>query len=267
MAEPEISPDGQSMWNGSEWVPVRSTNQSTNIRDSVVMGDVHSTTNHYHYDSLKCDVCGAKGSITILSCSSLKCENTYCNFCQDSRYKSQCGKCVELEISELQEHERQIEMARIVEEERRRIWALIDIEEKNKARELAWIQSRTLIVRIVKARYLSFPLMQLFLLLLTVALMGSKVFTNTGVVVLFGMMQFAFTLIAYHFSLTFNKSNLKQVLAGKAMNRTRLIVITPIIGLLITIIFFLNQTGLELLLITFIAIIFSIYISAKVVLD
>ena len=158
-------------------------------------------------------------------------------------------------------------MARIVEEERRRIWALIDIEEKNKARELAWIQSRTLIVRIVKARYLSFPLMQLFLLLLTVALMGSKVFTNTGVVVLFGMMQFAFTLIAYHFSLTFNKSNLKQVLAGKAMNRTRLIVITPIIGLLITIIFFLNQTGIELLLITFIAIIFSIYISAKVVLD
>jgi hypothetical protein len=265
MTEPEISPDGQSMWNGSEWVPI--TNQSTNIQDSVVMGDVHSTTNHYHYDSLKCDVCGAKGSITILLCSSLNCENTYCNFCQDSRYKSQCGKCVELELSELQDHEREIELARIVEEERRRIWALIDLEEKNKAREQAWIQSRSLIVRVVKARYLSFPLMQLFLLLLTVALMGSKIFTNTGVIVLFGMMQFAFTLIAYNFSLSCDKSNLKQVLAGKALNRTRVIVTTPIVGLLFTIIFFLNQTMFELLLITFAVVMFSIYMSAKVTLN
>jgi len=266
MSDPTISPDGKWMWNGSEWIPKTNINQSANIQDSVVMGDVHSTTNHYHSGSLKCNVCGAKGSITILSCSGLNCENMYCNFCQDSIFEKLCGKCVELEISTLQEHERKIELARIAEEERRRYWALIDLEEINKRRELEWAQSRTLIVKIIKFRYLSFPLMYLLFLYIIVMIMGSNTFNSSSEIILFGMMQFALTLLSYNSSISFNRKNLQQVLIGKSPIRSQFIVITPILGLLFTIPFFFNGVSAPLALITLGILLSSIYMSAKITL-
>ena len=266
MSDPTISPDGKWMWNGSEWIPKTNINQSANIQDSVVMGDVHSTTNHYHSGSLKCNVCGAKGSITILSCSGLNCENMYCNFCQDSIFEKLCGICVELEISTLQEHERKIELARIAEEERRRYWRLLDLEEENKRRALDFAQSRTLAVKIVKARYLLFPLMYLLFLLIIVMIMGSNTFKFTGDIILFGMMQMALTLISYNFSLSFYRKNLRQVFIGKSPLRSRFIAITPILGLLFTIPFFLNGTSGKLVLSTLGVFLLSIYMSAKVTL-
>ena len=57
MSEPILSPDGKMMWDGSDWIqiPVQST---TNIQDSVVMGDIntkieHSVHNTYSQDTEK----------------------------------------------------------------------------------------------------------------------------------------------------------------------------------------------------------------------
>ena len=57
MTDPVISPDGQFMWTGSEWIP-RPPQLATNIEDSVVMGDVntkieHSVHNTYTQDGEK----------------------------------------------------------------------------------------------------------------------------------------------------------------------------------------------------------------------
>jgi hypothetical protein len=46
MAEPIYSPDGNFIWDGSEWVPVSSeSKQTVDMQDSVIGGDVVSNTN------------------------------------------------------------------------------------------------------------------------------------------------------------------------------------------------------------------------------
>tara|TARA_Y100000746_G_scaffold207637_1_gene196103 strand:- start:1639 stop:2433 length:795 start_codon:yes stop_codon:yes gene_type:complete len=264
MSDPVISPDGKSMWNGSEWIPVADTNQGTIVQDSVVMGDIHSTTNHYHANSLKCNVCGAKGSISILSCSGLSCENTFCNYCQDSRYEKLCGICVELEISKLHEDERRTEMERIQKEEIKRNSILLDLEEKRKRWDLERRLAKTLSARMVKTRYFSFPLIYLLLLYITFLISD---FENTGDLVLFGMMQFALSLICYNLSISFNRKNLKYVFVGKSPIRAVLIASSPFLGLLFTIPFFLNETSPQLAWIIWGTLLSSIYLSVKVVID
>ena len=50
MSEPIISPDGKSMWTGSEWIPLPTADNDTitpsvEISDSVMMGDITQVTN------------------------------------------------------------------------------------------------------------------------------------------------------------------------------------------------------------------------------
>ena len=40
MSEPTMSPDGNFMWTGSEWIPVNTDNVATNIQDSAIAGNV-----------------------------------------------------------------------------------------------------------------------------------------------------------------------------------------------------------------------------------
>ncbi len=47
MTSPTFSPDGQWMWNGSEWIPAPPTsNAVTQLSDTVVMGNVNTNTNY-----------------------------------------------------------------------------------------------------------------------------------------------------------------------------------------------------------------------------
>lgn len=57
MSEPILSPDGKMMWDGSDWIPIP-VHSSTNVQDSVVMGDIntkieHSVHNTYTQDTGK----------------------------------------------------------------------------------------------------------------------------------------------------------------------------------------------------------------------
>ena len=57
MSEPILSPDGKMMWDGSDWIPIP-VHSSTNVQDSVVMGDIntkieHSVHNTYSQDTEK----------------------------------------------------------------------------------------------------------------------------------------------------------------------------------------------------------------------
>ena len=47
MSDPVISPDGKLVWNGDEWVPIKSDSNETlvSIHDSVVAGDLNVTHN------------------------------------------------------------------------------------------------------------------------------------------------------------------------------------------------------------------------------
>jgi hypothetical protein len=50
MSEPIISPDGKSMWTGSEWIPLPPADNDTitpsvEFSDSVMIGDITQVTN------------------------------------------------------------------------------------------------------------------------------------------------------------------------------------------------------------------------------
>jgi len=50
--DPTMSPDGKWIWTGSEWIPAPPTLENTlNLQDSVIGGDVHQSTHINHYSS------------------------------------------------------------------------------------------------------------------------------------------------------------------------------------------------------------------------
>ena len=58
MGDQIVSPDGKSVWNGSEWVPIQNPSAGSSIHDSVIMGDVttqidNSVHNTYTQDNEK----------------------------------------------------------------------------------------------------------------------------------------------------------------------------------------------------------------------
>ena len=48
MTAPVMSPDGQFMWTGAEWIPAppNSNFSPINVQDSVVMGNITNITNN-----------------------------------------------------------------------------------------------------------------------------------------------------------------------------------------------------------------------------
>ena len=243
------------------------------ISDSVVMGDVQSTTNYYHSESLTCTVCGAKGSIAILTCNNSGCENVFCNYCQDSRYEKICGVCIELEISKLLDGEKRIELARIEAEEKKRNELLLELEEKRKKWNLERSQSNTIIAKIVKARFLSLPLMYIICLYIAYLFIEPKEATMSqttdwtyGDFTFFGIMQFNLTIIFYNFVIGFDRNNIKKACSGKSPNRAALIAITPIIGCVLAMIVFANGSNPATVMSSLIGLPLAIYVSAKITL-
>lgn len=51
MSEPILSPDGNFVWDGSKWVPHTSNQQSMQMQDSVVSGDIVSSTTIHRSDA------------------------------------------------------------------------------------------------------------------------------------------------------------------------------------------------------------------------
>ena len=51
MSEPILSPDGNFVWDGSKWVPHTSNQQSMQMQDSVISGDVVSSTTIHRSDA------------------------------------------------------------------------------------------------------------------------------------------------------------------------------------------------------------------------
>ena len=51
MAEPIKSPDGNFVWDGDKWLPISNNNQSLQMQDSVMSGDVVTNISHNSADS------------------------------------------------------------------------------------------------------------------------------------------------------------------------------------------------------------------------
>jgi hypothetical protein len=107
VSSPTFSPDGKWMWTGSEWIPAPPAETpvekkidtsfvdeilGVEVRDSVVMGDIHTIINDT--DSIssavqsasKCGLCGSVGA-TQISCSSCN-QLAYCSVCTEEVYSN-----------------------------------------------------------------------------------------------------------------------------------------------------------------------------------
>ena len=100
MADPIISPDGKSMWSGTEWIPIPPSHDIS-LNDSVVQGDISiSSQIHHHHqneiinianDSKICPGCGEESYNFSRRCfgiipltkfgSPSSCEAKGCDFC------------------------------------------------------------------------------------------------------------------------------------------------------------------------------------------
>ncbi|MFL2984569.1 MAG: hypothetical protein ACJZ5B_03725 [Candidatus Poseidoniaceae archaeon] len=69
MTDIVYSPDGKFMWSGSEWIPVPpSGNQTLNMQDSVVGGDVvHNTVINNDVDAVTSAVISALERLGIVN--------------------------------------------------------------------------------------------------------------------------------------------------------------------------------------------------------
>ena len=75
MSGPIYSPDGKFIWDGTEWVPVSSgINQTVNMQDSVIGGDVVSNTNIQASDAevIKAAMDGVVASIREMNQSQIR---------------------------------------------------------------------------------------------------------------------------------------------------------------------------------------------------
>jgi hypothetical protein len=76
MSEPQISPDGKWIWDGSEWI---SANKLVDARDGVIVGDIQITQTFR--EPVKCPECNSI-STEIRSCR--LCSDLFsCNVCKD----------------------------------------------------------------------------------------------------------------------------------------------------------------------------------------
>jgi hypothetical protein len=82
MSDPVFSPDGKLMWTGSEWIPAPPASQSVDVRDSVIMGDVHQETHITSIDGRerKCPNCNST-NVIIMVCQKDECNTAFCEIC------------------------------------------------------------------------------------------------------------------------------------------------------------------------------------------
>jgi len=83
MTDPVISPDGKSMWTGSEWIPAppTPTAQSANVsmQDSVITGDVTISQN-IKDGGKECPDCKST-NVKVMICNESDCSKKFCELC------------------------------------------------------------------------------------------------------------------------------------------------------------------------------------------
>jgi hypothetical protein len=78
-----ISPDGNSMWSGSEWIPVpptsRSQSANVSLQDSVITGDV-TISHNINEGGNECPNCKST-NVKVMICKHSDCSRKFCELC------------------------------------------------------------------------------------------------------------------------------------------------------------------------------------------
>lgn len=218
------------------------------VSDSVIQGSITNIgTNIQATERVTCKTCLASGNITIFVCNEVSCNNTFCEHCKNDDFPKKCQSCID-KITSQRIEELKLEQLKLAEAEEIRLQEELELRQvmefqANLEIELQNQRFHSKPAKLMRSKIFILPLLQIFSIL--ILLNGAVkipdgifyfIFNLSGILILNLMLTVTISFLAV-FSDDANKNYLSLAESGNAPQRAMIFVFSPLISMVLFLIF------------------------------